>query len=89
MGSNTMTAEARLVATIKLESVDRVVCAPETGNYAGQYVGITNKEFVWKFDTRGLAAIGKLANDYRCGIAVLTLTVLPVLMLLSDLGWVR
>ncbi|MDF2876886.1 MAG: hemE 8 [Sporomusa sp.] len=64
MGKDTMTAEERLVATINLEPVDRVVCAPETGNYAGQYVGITNKEFVWEFETKGLAAIEKLANDY-------------------------
>lgn len=64
MGKDTMTAEERLVATIKLEPVDRVVCAPETGNYAGQYVGMTNREFVWEFATKGLSAVGKLADDY-------------------------
>lgn len=42
-----MTAEARLVATINLEPVDRVVCAPMIDQYAGQFAGITNKEFMW------------------------------------------
>ncbi|SDF00936.1 hypothetical protein [Sporomusa acidovorans] len=64
MSKDAMTAEKRLVSTINLEPVDRIVCAPETGNYAGQYVGITNKEFVWEFATKGLAAIEKLAHDY-------------------------
>ncbi|WP_094604266.1 Uroporphyrinogen decarboxylase [Sporomusa silvacetica DSM 10669] len=64
MARDTMTAEERLMATINLQPVDRIVCAPETGNYAGQYAGITNKEFVWEFETKGLAAIEKLATDY-------------------------
>lgn len=64
MSKDTMTAEERLVATIALAPVDRIACAPETGNYAGQYVGITNKEFVWEFTTKGLAAIEQLAAAY-------------------------
>ncbi|QDR81483.1 uroporphyrinogen decarboxylase family protein [Sporomusa termitida] len=64
MTKDSMTAEERLQATIDLKPVDRIVCAPETGNYAGQYAGITNKEFVWEFATKGLAAIEKLAGDY-------------------------
>jgi hypothetical protein len=31
MGNNTMTVKAKLVATLNLESVDKVVCVPETG----------------------------------------------------------
>ena len=45
-----MTAEERLVATINLEPVDRVVCAPMIDQYAGQFAGITNKEFMWDWE---------------------------------------
>ncbi|HEY3423627.1 MAG TPA: uroporphyrinogen decarboxylase family protein [Negativicutes bacterium] len=63
MGKNTMTPEERLVATIKLEPTDRIVCAPQTGQYAGQFAGITNKEFVWEWD-KAMAAMEKLVAAY-------------------------
>ena len=43
MTRDVMTAEERIVASINLEPVDRVVCAPLIEQYAGQFVGITNK----------------------------------------------
>ncbi|WP_425059942.1 Uroporphyrinogen decarboxylase [Sporomusa carbonis] len=48
--ADVMTAEERIVATINLEPVDRVVCAPIIEQYAGQFVGMTNKEFLWNWD---------------------------------------
>ncbi|HWQ62387.1 MAG TPA: uroporphyrinogen decarboxylase family protein [Negativicutes bacterium] len=50
MATDTMTAEERLVATINLQPVDRVVCAPIIEQYAGQYAGITNKEYMWDWE---------------------------------------
>jgi hypothetical protein len=58
-----MTAEQRLVATINLETVDRVVCAPMIDQYAGQFVGITNKEFMWDWE-KCMGAIDKLHETY-------------------------
>ncbi len=48
--ADVMTAEERIVATINLEPVDRVVCAPIIEQYAGQFAGMTNKEFMWNWD---------------------------------------
>ncbi|HWR42304.1 uroporphyrinogen decarboxylase family protein [Sporomusa sp.] len=48
--ADVMTAEERIVATINLEPVDRVVCAPIIEQYAGQFAGMTNKEFLWNWD---------------------------------------
>jgi hypothetical protein len=58
-----MTAEERLVASINLQPVDRVVCAPIIEQYAGQHVGLTNKEFLWNWD-KAQAAIHKVWEDY-------------------------
>ncbi|HWR42293.1 uroporphyrinogen decarboxylase family protein [Sporomusa sp.] len=63
MGNDAMTAEERLVATINLQPVDRVVCAPIIEQNAGQHVGITNKEFMWNWET-AQTAIHKLWEDY-------------------------
>ena len=58
-----MTAEERLVATINLEPVDRVVCAPMIDQYAGQFAGITNKEFMWDWE-KCMAALDKVKEAY-------------------------
>ncbi|MBP1763666.1 MAG: hemE 9 [Firmicutes bacterium] len=58
-----MTAEERIVATINLQPVDRVVCAPLIEQYAGQFAGITNKEFNWDWD-KCMAAIDKVHTAY-------------------------
>jgi hypothetical protein len=50
MATDTMTAEERIVATINLQPVDRVVCAPIIEQYAGQFAGITNKEYMWDWE---------------------------------------
>lgn len=50
MAKDTMTAEERLVASIALQPVDRVVCAPIIEQCAGQFAGITNKEYMWDWD---------------------------------------
>lgn len=63
MSKDVMTAEERIVATINLEPVDRVVCAPLIEQYAGQFAGITNKEFNWEWD-KCLAAIDKVKEAY-------------------------
>ncbi|HEY3425529.1 MAG TPA: uroporphyrinogen decarboxylase family protein [Negativicutes bacterium] len=63
MAKDVMTAEERLVATINLDSVDRVVCAPLIEQYAGQFAGITNKEFLWDWD-KSIAAIDKVKETY-------------------------
>ncbi|QDR81767.1 uroporphyrinogen decarboxylase family protein [Sporomusa termitida] len=63
MGQDVMTAEERLVAAINLQPVDRVVCAPLIDQYAGQFAGITNKEFLWDWD-KGIRAIDKLQEAY-------------------------
>ncbi len=58
-----MTAEERLAATINLEPVDRVVCAPLIDQYAGQFAGITNKEFMWDWE-KCMGAIEKVHEAY-------------------------
>ncbi|SMC47216.1 uroporphyrinogen decarboxylase family protein [Sporomusa malonica] len=58
-----MTAEERLVATINLEPVDRVVCAPMIDQYAGQFAGITNKEFMWDWE-KCMDAIDKVHEAF-------------------------
>lgn len=63
MANDVMTAEERIVATINLQPVDRVCCAPLIEQYAGQFAGITNKEFLWDWD-KGIAAIDKLKEAY-------------------------
>ncbi|MDF2876445.1 MAG: hemE 1 [Sporomusa sp.] len=50
MSKDVMTAEERIVASINLQPVDRVVCAPIIEQNAGQFVGMTNKEFIWNWD---------------------------------------
>ena len=50
MARDTMTAEERIVATINLQPVDRVVCAPIIEQYAGQFASITNKEYMWDWE---------------------------------------
>ena len=60
---DSMTAEERIVATINLEPVDRVVCAPMIDQYAGQFAGITNKEFMWDWE-KCMAAIDKVHEAY-------------------------
>ena len=59
----TMTAEQRLVASIALQPVDRVVCAPIIEQYAGQYVGMTNREFMWDWE-KSQAAIQRVWEDF-------------------------
>ncbi|HEY3423616.1 MAG TPA: uroporphyrinogen decarboxylase family protein [Negativicutes bacterium] len=63
MAQDVMTPEERLVATINLEPVDRVCCAPMIGQYAGQFAGITNREFVWDWD-KAMAAVDRLKEAY-------------------------
>jgi hypothetical protein len=50
MSKDIMTAEERIVASINLQPVDRVVCAPIIEQNAGQFAGMTNKEFIWNWD---------------------------------------
>lgn len=63
MAKDIMTAEERITATINLEPVDRVVCAPMIDQYAGQFAGITNKEFMWDWE-KCMAAIDKVHQAY-------------------------
>ncbi|WP_005034335.1 uroporphyrinogen decarboxylase family protein [Holophaga foetida] len=63
MSATQMTAEERLVASIALQPVDRVVCAPIIEQYAGQYAGITNREFMWDWD-KCMAATHKVWEDF-------------------------
>jgi Uroporphyrinogen decarboxylase (URO-D) len=50
MAEDVMSPEERMVATVNLRPVDRIACAPMIDQYAGQFVGITNKEFMWDWD---------------------------------------
>jgi Uroporphyrinogen-III decarboxylase len=59
----TMTPEERLEATLGLKPVDRVCCAPMIGQYAGQYAGITNREFVWDWE-KCMASVDRLHADF-------------------------
>jgi uroporphyrinogen decarboxylase len=63
MAKDTMTAEERIVASINLQPVDRVCCAPLIEQYAGQFAGITNREFLWDWD-KCMAAIDKVKEAY-------------------------
>ena len=63
MAKDTMTAEERIVASINLQPVDRVVCAPIIEQYAGQFAGLTNKEFMWDWD-KSQEAINKVWEAY-------------------------
>jgi len=63
MARDLMEAEERLVATINLESTDRVVCAPIIEQYAGQFAGITNKEFMSDW-VKAQAAIQQVWEAY-------------------------
>ena len=63
MAQDVMTPEERLVATINSQPVDRVVCAPMIGEYAGQFAGITNREFIWDWD-KAMGALDKLKETY-------------------------
>ena len=58
-----MNPEERLVATINFEPVDRICCAPGISQYAGQYVGITNKEFVWDWD-KAMGSLDRVKEDF-------------------------
>ncbi|MBP1628569.1 MAG: hemE 1 [Holophagaceae bacterium] len=55
----TMTAEERLLASIALQPVDRVVCAPIIEQYAGQFAGMSNRDFMWDWE-KSQAAIHKV-----------------------------
>jgi Uroporphyrinogen-III decarboxylase len=59
MAKDVMTAEERIVASINLQPVDRVVCAPIIEQYAGQFAGITNKEYMWDWE-KAMAATQKV-----------------------------
>jgi hypothetical protein len=63
MARDIMTAEERITATINLEPVDRVVCAPMIDQYAGQFAGMTNKEFMWDWE-KTMEAIDKVHEAY-------------------------
>ncbi|MBU2700978.1 hypothetical protein Ga0466249_002089 [Sporomusaceae bacterium BoRhaA] len=63
MAIDTMTAEERIIASINLQQVDRVVCAPIIEQYAGQFAGLTNKEFMWDWD-KAQEAINKVWEAY-------------------------
>jgi len=63
MPKDSMTAEERLVATINLEPTDRVVCSVLADQYAGQFAGITNKEFQWDWEKK-MAAYELFAAAY-------------------------
>ncbi|MCL6477878.1 MAG: hypothetical protein K6T65_05630 [Peptococcaceae bacterium] len=63
VSKDVMSPEERLVATINLEPVDRVVCAPMIDQYAGQFAGITNKEFMWDWG-KCMDAIDKVHQAY-------------------------
>ncbi|HWR45508.1 uroporphyrinogen decarboxylase family protein [Sporomusa sp.] len=63
MCKNVMTPEERLVATINHEPVDRIVCAPWIVNYAAQFAGVTNKDFMWNWDV-AMDSYAKLAETY-------------------------
>jgi len=63
MSGKPMTAEARLLASIALQPVDRVVCAPIIEQYAGQYAGLTNREFMWDWE-KSQQAIHKVWEDF-------------------------
>lgn len=63
MPAKPMTAEERLQATIALQPVDRIVCAPWITSYAAQFAGVTNKDFMWNWKT-AMASYAKLASAY-------------------------
>nr|WP_320130921.1 uroporphyrinogen decarboxylase family protein [uncultured Holophaga sp.] len=63
MAHDVMTPEARIQATIDLQPVDRVVCAPMIDQYAGQFAGITNKVFMHDWE-QCMAAIDKVKEAY-------------------------
>lgn len=63
MIKETMTPEERMIATINLEPVDRICCGAMIGEYAGQFAGITNKEFVWDWD-KAMWAIDKVKEAF-------------------------
>lgn len=58
-----MTPEERLQATIRVEPVDRVCCAPLIEQYAGQFAGMTNHEFLFNWD-KCMAAIDRVKEAY-------------------------
>lgn len=58
-----MELEERLEATISLKPVERVVCAPLIDQYAGQFSGIANREFVWNWE-QSMQALDKLKEAY-------------------------
>ncbi len=63
MSPPSMTPEQRLDAAIRLQPVDRVPCAPWIVSYAGQYAGVSNREFMWNWNT-AMASYAKLAAAY-------------------------
>ncbi|MBP1628136.1 MAG: hemE 9 [Holophagaceae bacterium] len=63
MPYDSMTPEQRIQATLALQPVDRIVCAPWVTSYAAQFAGITNKEFMWNWKS-AMAAYDKLAVAY-------------------------
>ncbi|WP_005037719.1 uroporphyrinogen decarboxylase family protein [Holophaga foetida] len=63
MSQDTMTPEARLLATLASQPVDRIVCAPWVTTYASQFAGVTTKDFMWNWDT-AMECYDKLAAAY-------------------------
>jgi len=63
MAKDLMTPEERIQAAINLEPVDRVVCAPMIDQYAGQFAGILNKDFMHDWE-KCMGAIDKVKEAY-------------------------
>ena len=73
MPQDSLTPEARLKATLALQPVDRIVCAPWIVSYASQFAGVSNKDFMWNWKT-AMACYDKLAAAYPNGTAALRCT---------------
>ncbi|MBP1628642.1 MAG: hemE 1 [Holophagaceae bacterium] len=63
MSKDVMTPEERFNATVRMEPVDRVLCAPLQGQYPGQFAGLTNAEFLWDME-KNRKAIDAMADAY-------------------------
>ncbi|WP_005031423.1 uroporphyrinogen decarboxylase family protein [Holophaga foetida] len=63
MTKDVMTPEERIQAAINLEPVDRVVCAPMIDQYAGQFAGMLNKDFMHDWE-KCMGAIDKVKEAY-------------------------
>jgi len=58
-----MSPQARLDASIALQPVDRIVCAPFINGYAGSFAGVTQVQFLNDFQL-GLDCLAKLKAAY-------------------------